>query len=124
MKNIIIFVLSGLFFVACNQQAKKPKISKENYHKQTQLMVQVCTKLSNERDAKQLNKAAVSIQQSRLIHCSDVAKECSTYGKFLSLAAEVSKDGSLSYDDRQELGQQLLKLKMAIQKGRDKLNSM
>ena len=124
MKYIIVFVLSGLLLAACSQQTRKPKISKKDYHKQTQLMVQVCTKLANEQNALDLHKAAVSVQQARLISCSDVVNECSTYGKFLSLAAEVSKDGSLSYDDRQELGHQLLKLKKAIQKGRDKLNSV
>lgn len=117
---VIAFVCS---LSACSEQSKKPKISKAEYQEQTQLMLNICTKFSMEQDAEKLYKVALSVQQARVITCVDVANECSIYGRFISTAIDIAKDGELSSSDHTLLRERLLELKKAIQSGREKLNS-
>ncbi|MCB0392652.1 MAG: hypothetical protein KDD58_15285 [Bdellovibrionales bacterium] len=109
-----------LYLVSCQQQTK-PLPTYDKYNKDTQLMINICNKLSKESDAKTLHKIAVSTLQARVVSCSDYFGECNQYGKFLSLAAELSKDQILTDLDRQELNNALRDLETKVRQGKARL---
>ena len=117
-----ILISLTLVLTACTKPSRKlPTI--EEYNKETTLMFNICEKLSKESNAKLLNKVATSTLQARVVACTDYFGECNQYGKFLSLAVEVSKDKELTQAERQQLSNSLNQLQVKIREGKRQLKA-
>ena len=84
-------------------------------------MIKICEKLSRESNAKTLNRVADSTFKSRVVSCFDYVGECNKYGKFLTEAVNLSKDGVLSSDDVTKLRSSCSSIKAKVKIGRKKL---
>ena len=96
-------------------------MSMESYLENAALMVKISRKLAAEKDPIQLRKAAISIQQSRLVACRNVANECSLYGEFISYAIKAADDKQLTEEERKNLLMKYNLLKQEIVKGEKEL---
>ena len=91
-----------LTLVSCTPN-KKPLPSKEKFSSDTQMMLKITKKFLNESDATKLQKAAVAVQQSRVVSCIDVSGECALYGKIISHVIKISSDGEISPQEKKSL---------------------
>ena len=116
--SLLICVVYSL--PACNQR-KKPSISIEKFKEDSLLMLKITNKFANETDGKRLFKASVAVQQSRMLACTNVLKECDMYGKFVSKAIELSRDGTVSLIDRKIMLQMYQELRTEINDAKEVL---
>ena len=109
-----------LTIVGCTK-TPAPKISTEQYKEQSKLMLGICEKLSNERDAHKLNAVTKDIELSRIVSCHRVVGECDLYSKFLTAAVRVSEDGVLDPSETIELKNLRKNLEEETNKGQKQL---
>lgn len=114
-------MLSGL--TACTADSSAlPDIAA--YGKDSDLMINICDKfVHDEGDGKRLHDAAVGVQQTRVVSCSDYNNECTLYGECLNLVIQSSASGFIQAKDRIKMNDKLAELKTAVAQGRVKLRS-
>lgn len=98
------------------------KPTEADYARDTKLMVNICERFAHEKDAKALHKAAVATAYARVVNCLDYNNECNLYGQFLTLTTNVSKDGSITSEERIQMRKHLDELKTAVSDGKIKLS--
>lgn len=111
-----ILVLMPFLLVSCTREAP-PEINISDYQSNAKTIMDITKKLTNERSPKELHKAAVAVQQSRIGACVNVANECTLYGDFLREAVRVSEDHNITDEERHRLFQMKRDLELEINKG-------
>lgn len=123
--KFVFFSILTLIFVGCfEENAEQKNIDLTKFKKDTDLMINICEKLSHENDAGKLHKVAVATQTSRVVNCTDVAGECSLYLEFLSTAIKSSEDGDLSEIESVDLQERVKQLREAIEKAKIKIRKL
>lgn len=111
MKRSLLII--PLILTGCTK-VEKPKSSVQDFKMSAALILKVTKKLSQETDGKTLKKASISLQQSRLVACTNVQNECSQYGKFVTEAINIGDDGVISPDEKQRLTKKYIELREAL----------
>ena len=118
MAIIEILLLFGLL-IGAQSQAREP--DPIEYDTETKLMINVCNKFAGEKDAAKLNKVAMAMQLNRTINCIEFMGECKAYISCLSTMIRVSRDGTITEVEREQMHEAVADLKSAGAKGKDKL---
>ena len=120
MKYLGIFLM---FLVSCTQK-DAPKMSVEEYDKNTQLILQVSEKFMDDPDVEKLHKVIVDFQFSRAVTCDDVDGECRKYSNFLQMLIDDSKNGEFSPEERVAHVKAFVDLKKSIKSSREVLEKL
>jgi hypothetical protein len=90
---------------SCNKAAEKspPTMTIGKFSKQQHQMQEVIRTLMAETDIKKMHKMADAVENSRAVLCSPIGEECNYYYQLLNRMIKVTKDGTLSKEDRAEL---------------------
>ena len=102
-KLTIIFFILLTQLTACNKTIEKPPISIDQYSRQLIVMDGVINKILNETDPKKMNAMADAIESARAVSCIPIGDECNSYYKLINKTVKLTKDGTLTNDQRMEL---------------------
>lgn len=120
MKTLCALVLI-LLLSSCTFRSQEPLPDEKAYAENSGLLVNTSQKLADEPDAKKLHEIAMALQTTRTLSCSDYNDECSLFGKFLSLAAQLSNKGSMSMTDRRRLQDKAAEIRLKVELGKRRL---
>lgn len=118
-----LFSLMVLGAVALSATAEDKAATLKQFEEDGRLMVNICGKLSQEREVAKLNKVALGLQTNRTINCIDVAGECKAYTEFLAQAIRASKKGEISDLEQAQLSESCARIRSLVEKAKRKLKA-
>ncbi|MGZ3691614.1 MAG: hypothetical protein ACXVAX_08925, partial [Pseudobdellovibrio sp.] len=83
----------------------------------------VCLKFLNERNAERLHNAALAIQLSHSVSCTNYNGQCEAFSDFLTEAINLTADNKFAAFSQFKLRKKYDELKIVIEEGKKKLMS-
>lgn len=118
--RIFFVFLSFVFLAACTEEnTYKPTLNK--YIEDTDLMINICRKFSEERDPAALRRVILAMQSARTITCTDYNGECKLFHEFESLALSLAAESTYNSGSQAKLKSKLSELISAVDEGKKKL---
>lgn len=126
MKKIISLIfIAGIIFTLCACTHDEPYIpSLEKYTEDTNLIINVCNKLSEEHDPVKLRKVILAMQASRTIICTEYNGECALYQEFEQIALNATENGGYEPGAQQKLKAKITELTQTVENGKLKLKAL
>lgn len=120
--KLIIMTLVLLSYISCFKD-ERPKITMAQCKKQTIVMTGILNKILNEPDIQKMHNLARSVEESRAVDCTPVLEECNEYYQLLNKITFVTKNKTLSSENKVLLFKMFNDFKVSLIKAEQKLAS-